>query len=98
MLTALTNTPLFALFRRRRLPWLRTLLSMELNAPFTTAELDEVDLRIIELVTEGCANKDIALRVFLSCQTVRNRLTRIFDITGAGNRTQLAVMWLHAAR
>jgi DNA-binding CsgD family transcriptional regulator len=29
---------------------------------------------------------------------VRNRLTRIFDITGAGNRTQLAVMWLQAAR
>lgn len=71
---------------------------MELNTPFTTAELDEVDLRIIELVTEGCANKDIALRVFLSCQTVRNRLTHIFDITGAGNRTQLAVMWLQAAR
>lgn len=71
---------------------------MELNSQFTTAELDEVDLRIIELVTEGCANKDIALGVFLSCQTVRNRLTRIFDITGAGNRTQLAVMWLHAAR
>lgn len=60
--------------------------------------LDDVDVTIISLVAEGLPNRDIARQVFLSCQTVRNRLTRIFDITGAGNRTQLAVMWLQAAR
>lgn len=73
-------------------------LCMSSRARATDRQLDEIDLRIIELITEGCANREIALRVFLSCQTVRNRLTRIFDITGTSNRTQLAVMWLQAAR
>jgi DNA-binding NarL/FixJ family response regulator len=60
--------------------------------------LDDVDITIISLVAEGLPNRDIARQVFLSCQTVRNRLTRIFDITATSNRTQLAVMWLQAAR
>jgi DNA-binding NarL/FixJ family response regulator len=57
-------------------------------------QLDEIDRQICELVTAGCTNKAIADVVYLSHQTVRNRLVRVFDVTGATNRTELAVMWL----
>lgn len=56
--------------------------------------LNAIDRKITELLASGMTNKAIAEQVFLSHQTVRNRVVRIFDVTGATNRTELAVMWL----
>ena len=63
-----------------------------------TSILNDGDREIISLIAEGLTNHEIADRVHLSHQTVRNRITRIFDATGASNRTQLAVMWLRTVR
>lgn len=54
------------------------------------------DRRIIELVAEGLADKEIASLVFLSPQTVRNRISHILYVSGARNRTQLAVSFIRA--
>lgn len=56
--------------------------------------LSDGDRAIVALVARGFTNRDIARELHMAYQTVRNRMTRIFDVTGAANRTQLAVMWL----
>jgi DNA-binding NarL/FixJ family response regulator len=37
-------------------------------------------------------DKQISQRVFLSAQTVRNRISRLLGLLGRDNRTQLALM------
>ena len=55
---------------------------------------DEVDLRILLQLAYGHSNKEISESVFLSLQTVRNRISRLMHVTKAQNRTQLALMFL----
>lgn len=55
---------------------------------------DEVDLRILLQLAYGHSNKEISDAVFLSLQTVRNRISRLMQVTQAQNRTQLALMFL----
>jgi len=59
--------------------------------------LNDGDRAIVALVARGLSNRDIGAELHMSYQTVRNRLTRIFDMTGATNRTQLAVGWLRSS-
>lgn len=56
--------------------------------------LNDGDRAIVALVARGLSNRDIAAELHMSYQTVRNRLTRIFNLTGMTNRTQLAAGWL----
>ena len=46
---------------------------------------------VLSLVVEGCGNKEIALRLAVSEETVKHHLTRMFDKVGAGNRLELAL-------
>jgi DNA-binding NarL/FixJ family response regulator len=55
---------------------------------------DEIDLQILMYVARGYSNKDIAEAVYLSLQTVRNRISRMMQAMQAENRTQLALMFL----
>lgn len=55
---------------------------------------DFTDHRIVSLLAMGLSDKEIAASVFLSCQTVRNRISRMLQVSGARNRTQLAVRHL----
>lgn len=55
---------------------------------------DETDGDIVRLITAGLNNNEIAERVFLSVQTVRNRISRLLEASGARNRTHLAAMYL----
>ena len=64
---------------------------------FNGTELDPTDRRIVELVAHGLTNRMIAEHLHISPQTVRIRITRIFDVTGVSNRTQLAVAWLRVS-
>lgn len=73
---------------------MRTFLHMDEQMHKCCEELDDIDQSIAEMVAKGCTNRDIARELHMAYQTVRNRMTRIFDVTGAANRTQLAVMWL----
>ncbi len=60
---------------------------------------DVVDQGIVRLVAIGLTNEEIAERTTLALATVRNRISRLLEASGARNRTHLAAMYLipHAA-
>lgn len=54
--------------------------------------LGETDRQILSLIAEGCTDKEIGARVYLSPQTIRNRISRLLSLLGRDNRTQLALL------
>ena len=52
---------------------------------------DDTDLDILRLLATGASNEAIAGSVFLSLQTVKNRVSRMLKVAGVANRTELAV-------
>lgn len=52
---------------------------------------DETDSRILAFVTMGLSDREIGAKVFLSSQTVRNRVSKMLERSHLGNRTQLAM-------
>ncbi|ROR65689.1 helix-turn-helix transcriptional regulator [Agrococcus jenensis] len=54
--------------------------------------------QVVELVSAGMTNDQVARRLGLSSRTVRKHLALLFDRTGARSRTELAVLWRDAAR
>jgi len=62
------------------------------NGVLKALELGETDRRILELLKEGCTDKEISEQIYLSPHTVRNRISRLLTVLGKSNRTQLAVM------
>lgn len=58
----------------------------------TYKELGATDREILALIAQGMTDKQISQRVFLSAQTVRNRISRLLGLLGRDNRTQLALM------
>ncbi len=54
--------------------------------------LSKVDRHIVALVAEGRSDKEIGEMVYLSSQTVRNRISRILTVLGKSNRTQIALL------
>ena len=51
---------------------------------------DDMDRDIVDLVSLGLADREVAAAVHLAEQTVRNRISRILEQSGLKNRTQLA--------
>ncbi len=49
----------------------------------------------MNLITEGCTNKDIAKTFGISEETVKRHLTNIFNKLGVGNRLELALFALN---
>ena len=56
------------------------------------ANLGDVDRDIMSLIAQGLSDREIASKVYLSPQTVRNRVSRLLTNLGRENRTQLALM------
>ncbi|MEW1723101.1 LuxR family transcriptional regulator [Streptomyces sp. NPDC093109] len=56
--------------------------------------LSEQDLRLIERVSAGSTNRQIAAGLAWSEKTVEQRLTQLFQRTGCRSRTELATAWL----
>ena len=52
------------------------------------------ELEIVEAVTAGDSNRDIAVRLDISLQTVKHHLTKVFDKTGTSTRLELALFAL----
>ena len=52
---------------------------------------DDIDRRIAAYITMGMSDRDIGAKVFLSSQTVRNRVSRMLERSQVQNRTQLAM-------
>lgn len=55
---------------------------------------DHIDREIVRLIARGYADREIAQCVFLSAQTIRNRVSRLLERSGARNRTHLAVLYV----
>jgi DNA-binding NarL/FixJ family response regulator len=55
---------------------------------------DDMDRQIVSLIGLGYSDQQIANAVYLSCQSVRNRISRILRDSKLQNRTQLAVSYL----
>jgi DNA-binding NarL/FixJ family response regulator len=51
--------------------------------------------QVVERVKRGLPNKEIAFEIHLTEGTVKMYMNRIFRKTGATNRTELAVMYVH---
>jgi DNA-binding NarL/FixJ family response regulator len=49
------------------------------------------ELEIVEAITAGDTNRDIAARLNISLQTVKHHLTSVFDKTGTSTRLELAL-------
>ncbi|MFE3409781.1 AAA family ATPase [Streptomyces mirabilis] len=56
--------------------------------------LSEQDLQLIEAISRGATNRQIAARLACSEKTVERRLTRLFQQTGRRSRVELASAWL----
>ena len=58
-----------------------------------TSLLTQRELYIIELVGQGLTNKQIAKQLNISPETIKKKLTNIFDKSGVRSRSQLASMY-----
>ena len=58
------------------------------------AALTARELQIAQAVADGHSNRDIAARLGITEQTVKNHLTSIFGKIGVASRLQLALVFL----
>ena len=58
--------------------------------PLSTSERE-----IVSLVVQGYKNKEMAEKMFISEQTVKNHLHNIFDKLGVSDRLELALYAIH---
>lgn len=62
------------------------------NGVLALMSLGQTDREILALIAQGCTDKEIGARVYLSPQTIRNRISRLLSLLGRDNRTQLALL------
>ena len=62
------------------------------------ASLTEREREIMNLISQGLTNREIAERFVLSEKTVKNHVNRIYSKLGASNRAQATALWLGTAR
>jgi two-component system, NarL family, nitrate/nitrite response regulator NarL len=72
----------------------------EISTPVTGRERDRSPLsqrerEIVALVAQGYKNKEMAEKMFISEQTVKNHLHNIFDKLGVSDRLELALYAIH---
>ena len=53
------------------------------------------ELQVVNLVGEGCMNREIGARMHISEHTVKHHLSRVFDKTGTSSRVELALFAHH---
>lgn len=58
--------------------------------------LDERQRRILDLVSAGLSNKEIAIELNLQEKTIKHQMTRIFSKLAVSNRTEAAVVFRDA--
>ncbi|MBA4687770.1 MAG: response regulator transcription factor [Candidatus Galacturonibacter soehngenii] len=70
-----------------------SLMNHTLKKDYSCFGISEKEYEIIEAVSKGLSNKEIAEELFLSEGTVRNYLSTILDKLDLRDRTQLAVFY-----
>jgi DNA-binding NarL/FixJ family response regulator len=63
-----------------------------LGATFTTESLNDKEERILQLISEGMSNRQIADSLFLAEGTIKNYVSRIMEKLHANTRTALAII------
>jgi DNA-binding NarL/FixJ family response regulator len=63
--------------------------------PKDSSPLSSRERQVVELVSQGFKNREIAQRMFISEQTVKNHLHNIFDKLGVSDRLELALYAIH---
>ena len=61
----------------------------------SAAALSQREREIVALVAQGYKNKEMAEKMFISEQTVKNHLHNIFDKLGVSDRLELALYAIH---
>lgn len=56
--------------------------------------LNESEISIVKLIAEGCSNKEIGEKIYLSEGTVKNKISEILSILNLRDRTQIAIFYL----
>ena len=59
------------------------------------AQLSQREREIIVLIAQGYKNKEIAEKMFITEQTVKNHLHNVFDKLGVSDRLELALFAIH---
>jgi len=71
-------------------------LRAQLHSPAAEDErlagLTTRERQILDLITDGCSNREIADQLFLAEKTVKNYITALLDKLGLRRRTQVAVL------
>ena len=62
----------------------------ELSKTQRDNDLDDTELKIIELVADGATNREIAQKMFVSQATAKRKVQEIMEKLGASNRAQAA--------
>jgi DNA-binding NarL/FixJ family response regulator len=62
----------------------------EMSHLFSPRQID-----VLDLVSEGLKNKEIARRLSMSENVMKNDLRKIFDLAGCYNRVEVVVWWRH---
>ena len=63
--------------------------------PRERAQLSQREREIIILIAQGYKNKEIAEKMFITEQTVKNHLHNVFDKLGVSDRLELALYAIH---
>jgi DNA-binding NarL/FixJ family response regulator len=63
--------------------------------PRDRSPLSQREREIVALVAQGYKNKEMAEKMFISEQTVKNHLHNIFDKLGVSDRLELALYAIH---
>lgn len=69
--------------------------SSRLGVREQSSALSQREREIVALVAQGFKNKEMAERMFISEQTVKNHLHNIFDKLGVSDRLELALYAIH---
>lgn len=68
------------------------------RAKFDRSLFTERELDIMELISNGFSNREIASKLFISEGTVKNYITTILDKTGLEHRTQIAIYYINGGK
>lgn len=69
-----------------------SLKSHDQKQPVKVSILSDRELEVIELITKGCSNNDIAEKLYIASGTVKTHVANIMNKLGANDRTQAVVI------
>lgn len=89
-------SPTIAALMMERLAQLSTLRSLVLLTEAKVNQLDQLtsrELEILDLISTGCTNQEIATHLFIECGTVKNHVHNILKKLEASNRQEAATVY-----